>query len=304
MTRLTIASVLTIWLATAPGLAAAADPKFEYGKKEDVKKVEWLASAQAGMVMTSGNSRTTTISAGATASRKAGDNKLAVEANAAYVKNDILVAVDVNGDGRISENEIATAESTTSEFWAIKARYDRFFTEHNSGYVTAKLSADEPAGKDLVAGGQIGYSRQLYKSGMHELLAEAGYDFSHEDYVTPDASGDDTVQIHSLRVFAGYNATLSSSTTVNLALEALINLNEEETPTGTIDPLDDTRFTGKISVASKLTDDVSLRFGFTARYDSAPAARAPFGLPYADGFLPLADKLDTTTELAVIVNLL
>ena len=50
----------------APGLAAA-DPKFEYGKKEDVKdvkEVEWNATAEAGVVFTTGNSETLTATGG------------------------------------------------------------------------------------------------------------------------------------------------------------------------------------------------------------------------------------------------
>lgn len=282
------------------GQAVAQDPKFEYGKKEEVKKVEWKASAQAGIIMTSGNSRTTTASAGVSASRKSGDNKFSIEGSAAYAQSDIWLAIDENMDMRISENEIQIAESTTSKFWLIKGRYDRFFTEHNSAFVTGRAAADEPAGKEFFGGGQIGYSRQIFKTTMHELVSEIGYDFTYEDY----AAVGDAVSIHSARLFAGYKGTLSETTGFEASFEALLNLNSEDTPTGEVDPLEDSRINGRVALTTRLSSKMSFRFAFQARFDNAPAPRAPFNVPYADGFVPLADSLDTTTEAALIVNIL
>ena len=132
------------------------------------------------------------------------------------------------------------------------------------------------------------------------MSGEAGYDFSYENYV---AEGD-AVQIHSARVFLGYTGTLSTDTNVQTSVEALFNLNEETTPTGDIAAGKDTRVTGKLAVTTKLHKDVSFRFGFTAKWDQAPAPRPPFGdTPFATGFAPLADELDTTTEATLIVSI-
>ncbi len=51
----------------------------------------------------------------------------------------------------------------TAENWLVKRSGGRFFAEKNSGFVAARLGADEPAGKTIYGGGQLGYSRQLYK---------------------------------------------------------------------------------------------------------------------------------------------
>jgi hypothetical protein len=288
-------------VAGAGGRAFGQEPKFEYGKAEEVKKVEWKVSAQAGLILTSGNSRTTTTSIGAAASRKAGDNKFGLEVSGAYAKADLFVPNDLNLDGDIDPGEIGSVEATTTKAWSVKTRYDRFFTKNNSGFVVARLAADEPAGKELLAGGQIGYSRQIFKNAVHEVVGEGGYDYSYENYV---AAGD-AISVHSARLFAGYNGTLSDSTGVSTSIEVLLNLNEEDTPAGTVDPLDDTRMTGKASLTTKLSSIVSFRFGFLARYDNAPAPRPPFaGIAFASGFVPLAEKLDTQTEVALIINLL
>jgi len=49
---------------------------------------------------------------------------------------------------------------------------------------------------------------------------------------------------------------------------------------------------------------VSFRFGFSLRWDNAPSALLPLKVPFAPGFVPLADELDTKTEATLIVNFL
>jgi hypothetical protein len=77
--RQALLTISVLWLTL--GVAHAQDPKFEYGKLEEVKAVEWKASAQFGLILTTGNSRSTAFSGSALASRKAGDNKLAIDAS-------------------------------------------------------------------------------------------------------------------------------------------------------------------------------------------------------------------------------
>ena len=68
-------------LATAAG-GALADPSFTYGNADDVKDVKtvvWTAAAEAGLVLTTGNSQTTTATAGIKTTRKSGNNQLAFD---------------------------------------------------------------------------------------------------------------------------------------------------------------------------------------------------------------------------------
>lgn len=281
--------------------ALGGDPKFEFGKQEEVKDVqsaEWKASAQAGLISTSGNSKTFAVSGGAKASRKSKDNKFLVEAGGTYARARAYKVVD-NGDGVIGPGEVVLDEpAVTSKSWALKGRYDRFLTEHNSLYATALMSADEPAGKELVAGGQAGYSRLLYKSEKHEVVAEVGYDFSFEDLVVGEG-----VAIHSARLFMGYVGKLGDDTGVEGAVEVLSNLNPLDTATGEVGPIEDTRVNGTLAITTTLYENIGFRFGFSAKYDRAPAPR-PFALPYQDGYVLLADTLDTKTEATLIINFL
>jgi hypothetical protein len=304
-------------LCTLSSLAHADDPKFEYGKSDDLKDVKaviWKAAAQAGFVFTSGNSHTTTLTGGVMASRKEGDNKFSIEAAGAYGKSELRIAQDTNVDGVIGPGEIQTVNQETTNSYLAKARYDRFLTEQNSIFVTARAGADKIAGKSLIFGAQLGYSRLIYKDENHELAGEAGYDFSYESYA---ADGVDSLSIHSARLFVGYTGKLSTETSIGGAVEWLTNLSsEKDAPNDTdgdgnafgqtgVDAFKDNRITGKAELTTKLRTNMSFRVAFSAKYDSAPAPLPDVkGFKYQADYQPIAEDLDTTAEAQLIVDLL
>jgi putative salt-induced outer membrane protein YdiY len=299
MQRLAIALAVVSFALPA---AAQPNPSFEKAKKDEkeAKEVEWKASVQGGLLFSTGNSRNTTFSGGAAASRKQGFNKVSLEASAAYTRTGARTAVDADDSGDIGPTEVFVEKKTTGNALSIKGRYDRFLTEKDAVYGTVKAATDKPAGKDNAYGLQVGYSRLLYKSEAHELAAEVGYDFTYESFVAPVPA----LNIHSARVFLGYAGKLSDDTELTASGELLGNLNKEDGPQEEIGVFRDTRFLGKLGVTTKLSDKISLRFGFTAKFDAAPAPLAPFALPYVDGFTPIADELDTQTDLQLIITIL
>lgn len=295
-TALLAAALVATWAAPA----AAGDPKFEFAKDkpEESRKVEWKASAQAGLVLSRGNSDTSTLAGGAKASRKAGNNQFIFEAGGAYARSTILLFNDANMDGDVDAGELATAEAPGARAWATKARYDRFLTKSDSLYLTAVAGGDENAGKRLVVGGQVGYGRLLYKSRAHQVVGEIGYDFSYEDLAGDDRGGAD---IHSLRLLAGYEGQVIKDTGILAAVEVLANGNTVTTAAGEARPLDDTRVNGLFAVTTKVFENISFRVGLTAKFDNAPA---PLPFKFVDIPPILADKLDTRTEATLIVNFL
>jgi hypothetical protein len=293
--------VLTLSLSLA-SVASAADPKFEFGKEEEVKAPEWKVSAQLGLLFTTGNSRSLTFSGGANASYKHVKNRFSAELTGALVRNEIRIGIDRNMDGDIDPGEIDRETAEAARNLLAKLRYDRFFGERSSVYATARGGFDEPAGKEFFAAGQVGYSRLLYKTEAHELAVEGGYDLGYEDYLA-DSAG--SLTIHSLRLFAGYTGKLSADTGLNASVEGYANLNEETVPQGKASPFEDLRGIAKTEVTTKLGQRVSLRVALKALFDNVPAPLPPFGMiPYQMGFVPLADKVDFVTELALIVNVL
>jgi len=288
-------------LAAATSTVYADDPKFVYAKKADEMKdikpdvVEWKATAEAGAVFTTGNSENTNVTAGIKASRKEGNNKLALEASAAYAKSSVRGGVDMNGNGTIDDQtEIVTVETLTAETLASKGRYDRFLTDSNSLFVAAFANRDIPAGKLSVLGGQAGYSRQLYKTKTAETVGEFGYDFSREHLV-----GGTALQIHSARLFVGHHATLTEGTVVDASVELLTNLNSLNLPTHQDgSAFQDTRVNAKLAISAKIGANLAFQASLEAHYDHRPA---PLNIKMlAPGFVPAAEPLDTIMKAQLI----
>jgi hypothetical protein len=289
-------------LLAATGAARAADPpKFDFGKQEEVKEVVWKANVNVGFIYTTGNSNTLTVSGGANISRYDGANRIGLELAGAFAQSKVLTATDTNMDGFIEANEVTQQSKVTAENWLAKLRYDRFFGESNSAYLAAFAAADVPAGKAVVVGGQAGYSRHLYQDKRHDLVAELGYDFSYVDYEAATANPK-SVSIHSVRAFAGYNFAVTADTAVAASVESLFNANPIDTPTGHAGPFEDVRLLGKASLTTKLWKPLAFRFSFTVRFDNQPAPLAAFSVPFAPGYTPAAEKVDTISEAALIVN--
>lgn len=320
-------SVLTavaLLFLSAPAFAQT-NPKFEYVKPviEAKPAPEWTAQVKGGLISAAGNSQATNVNMGASASRKAGDNKFALDFAGAYgetknrVFNPALTGspTTVDSDAEITRTKVQSTNNLLG-----KARYDRFLTENNAAYVASALGRDEIAGKKLFGGGQAGYSRQLISNEQHLVLGEFGYDFSYESY---NAAGADAVSVHSARVFVGETWKISDVTGVYGNVEALFNLNKEggafnvnkKAPSGEaakgVGAFKDTRVNAKAGLTTTLWKNLSFGFGFTLRYDQNPAPLSlPKGPPAgpadppATPYTPFAEKIDVITEASLIVTLL
>jgi hypothetical protein len=295
----TVVAAVALCFATP---AFADEPKFEYGKHEEVAKVkgtEYSASAEAGIVLTTGNSETTTVSGGFKVARKKAGNKLAFEGSATYARSGGRALLDRNGNGLIDDaSEIVSRDLTTAETLNGKARYDRFLTEFNSLFVAALASRDIPAGKKLVAGAQLGYSRRLHKTKTAEAVGEFGIDYSHEALLIGDPN-----EIISARAFVGLKSELTEGTTFETSGELLTNLNEETLATGADgSPLQDTRFNFKAAVSAKVGKNLAFSASIESRDDRRPAPLALDNL--APGFVPEASALDTIMKASLIYTFL
>ena len=296
----TLRSALPFALVLAPAVAAAQPaPTFTYGKADelkDVEKTDWDATAEAGLVVTTGNSQTITVSAGAKAARKQKQNKFAVEAGATFARSSNQVA-NAGADNVLSASEVTRQSVTSAEAYNVKLRYDRFLSTWDSLYVAALGGADVIAGKDFVGGGQVGYARVVYKSEEHEIGAELGYDFSYENLA--DGSSNN---IHSGRGFLGYKGKLAAETSADASLEVLVNGNRQSDDVG---PGEDTRATGTAGISTKITKGIALSVSITAKFDAAPAPfAAPAGVMLDPLDPPEKSMLDTTTKASLIITLL
>jgi hypothetical protein len=300
---------LVLLVALLPSVRAlAADPKWEFGKQEETKRVEWKATVQAGLLLNTGNANTLAFSAGASGSRNDGKNRVQLDVGGTYARATVASAADTGDgmggkipDGVIEPSEISYTTSTTAALWSLKLRYDRFLTANNSIYGAAFATGNTPAGINVATGAQVGYSRQLIKTDMQLLVAELGYDYTYQNNV----QGSD-LNIHSARIFAGYTLTLSKDVGVAAGLEVLCNLNSlPGYQANTVDPFGDTRVNGNASLTARLWKNIAFQVSFLAKYTTDPAPLPQFGsIKFAPGFVPLAQSLDTVTSLSLVVTLL
>lgn len=303
----------TLWALALGAIAmptaafAQPTPKFEYGKADDVKDVkgtEWDATAEAGVVLTSGNSRVTTITGSFKATRKQAKNKLSAEAAGAFARTANLVANDIDGDMLLQSDEVRREDKDSAKNYAAKLRYDRFLTEKNSLFVAALMGADPLAGKEITGGGQLGYSRLLYLSDKHELAGEFGYDFSYEQFATDDPTATQSISVHSARAFTGYKGKLSETTTVEGSVEILANVAGQTINGREIGVLEDFRTNLASSIAAKLSRSVAMSFSFGAKFDNVPAPLAISGFMLDPDDPPEASKMDTVLKASLIVTFL
>jgi hypothetical protein len=273
--------------------------------------VEWKAQIKGGIILTDGNSQSKNFALGVNATRKEGNNKLGIEGGLAYgTSNNTIVKVDSNTN---TIYEVDRQEVVSTNNWRAKGRYDRFLSKNNVAYASAQGAGDKIAGKSFFGGGQIGYSRQLLEDELNLLVAELGYDFSYERYVSQPGKTLDPVTIHSARVFVGETLSLTKQTGVTASAEALFNLNKENKAINVSDgtvgvkAFKDTRVNAKAALTTELWKSLSFSFGFTFKYDQNPAPRpvpstARAGTQWPSDYwrLAYARTWDTLTEATLI----
>ena len=293
-----------------------AVPTYEFGKvPEKVKPVEWKVQAKGGVADHHRRLADRTGNLGLTGSRQQGINKLSLEASVAYGRSNILAPVlETNMAARRADARRRRGPRPTS--WRPGPLRSFHHRRTTSAYALGQLGADKMAGKKLVGGGQVGYSRQLIKNDMHTAVAELGYDFSYESYVpqpgkTHHAGGHPLgagLRGRAVQADQGRRASPAS-------VEALFNLNKEKALTPSTPPAPPTAWTrsrtraspARLGLTTTLCKSLSFGFGFTVKYDQNPAPRAaaPPARPLRDpGFQPFADKVDTLTEATLIYTFL
>ena len=161
-------------------------------------------------------------------------------------------------------------------------------------------SRDIPAGKQMVLGGQAGYSRSLHKTEHSNTVGEIGYDFSYEDTVAGPANS-----IHSARAFMGHHAAMTEGADLDASLEVLTNLNHEDLTTQDDDgnvvsgsAFQDTPVNGKIAISAKIGKNLAFQSSIELRYDRRPSPLAVKNL--AMGFVPEASPFDTVMKATFI----
>jgi putative salt-induced outer membrane protein len=303
--RRTARSGATAWwmavflIAGIPGTALAQEAQ-EAQEAKEVEAAEaaeeepagWTGSGELGVVATSGNTETQSISGRVEADREQSHGTLRLEASAlrAEQTDSTLRAVGPTPD---DVTIVETEESElTAERYAAAAQYDRDLTERLFAFGSLGWERDELAGiADRFAVG-LGAGHTWVE--REDLESRTGYGLT---YTPEEGTSGIERDFAGVRLSWDHRQDLTETTTYTHAL--VVNENLDDT--------DDLRADLLTSIAVSMTERLALKVSGQLKYDAQPAFQAvprelPDGTPAGDTVLVELEELDTVLSLARVVK--
>jgi putative salt-induced outer membrane protein YdiY len=278
--------------------ARAEDPKYEYkdvtaAPPPPVVKISWKANMTFGLVYVAGNAQSLGLSGTGLVSARRWNNEWTLTGGGAYV---------LSGISKFGMGGPVTDTTNSAANWFVKGRYDRYFFDKNTVYVSMQGSGDRPAGFIYRLEPQVGYARLFWKSSHQVLRGEIGYDYTFEHRVLQPMGAERDVQYHSGRLFGYYENKFTPYASVTEGLELLEAFNH----------LDGFRLNSITTLSSQIYKNVALKVNFTLHFNNDPALRPtptnidpltmmPYVLP-ADQ--TRFDKVDTQLDVVLAVTFL
>ena len=277
--------------------ARAADPTYEYKDPTAVPPQpvvhlwSWKANMTFGLVYVAGNAESLGLSGTGLVSARRGNNEWALTGGGAYV---------LSGVSKYGMGGPITDTTNSAANWFVKGRYDRYFLDKNTVYVSMQSSGDRPAGFIYRLEPQVGYARLFFKS-VHQLVrGEIGYDYTFEHRVLPPDGSERDVQYHSGRLFFYYENKFTPFASFTEGLELLEAFNHP----------DAFRLNSITTLSSTIYKNIALKVNFTLHFNNDPALRPinvdpvtmmPFVLPPDQTRF---DKVDTQLDVVLAVTFL
>jgi len=258
----------------APASSGATDvaggDKFETVAVPD-KEAKDATEAQilGGGVLSSGNSRSLSVTTSATFRLRREANQLSAAAAVNY--------------GRAAATP-ADDQETNVENYQARVRYDRFITERLAAFLAVSVRRDRFQGLDLRLNVDPGFAYYFIDTKPTRLWGELGYDLQHDvrrdEFIEADPTIDKSETRHSARLFGGYQQSLGENVAFNTGLEYLQAVKDTE----------NWRLNWDVGLTSKIGGNFSLASTFSLKYDHNP--------------LPGLRETDTTTAISVVYQLL
>jgi putative salt-induced outer membrane protein YdiY len=279
--------------------AFAADPKYEYKEPSApppqpvTGAISWKANMSFGLIWVAGNAQSLGLSGTGLLSARRYNNEFTLSGGGAYV---------ISGVSKYGMGGPITDQTITAANWLIKGRYDRYFFDKNTVYVSFQSQGDRPSGFVYRLEPQAGYARLFFKSPHQLLRGEIGYDYTYEHRVPQPAGADRNIDYHSGRLFGYYENKFTQYASFSEGLELLEAFNH----------LDGFRLNSITSLSSQIYKNVALKVNFTIRYNNDPALRpTPTNIDPATGlvFVYPSDlahfgKVDTQLDVVIAVTFL
>lgn len=256
--------------------ALAVEPVFVGTEKAgtEAEKPVTTLSAEFGGVWTTGNTDTFNLNGIMRTGHRWGKNRFKLDVGANLGQS----YLDVDGDGRVDDEERDLGRIETARRYFGDARYDRFVSERDSLYVLAGSFIDPFAGYDNRAHVQAGFSRAIAKNETTTVLGELGADLAREDFVDGVVPNGDTIL--AVRGLVGISHRFNPNVTLSEQVEVFENVLAGE----------DLRVLSTGAITASLTNVLSLKLSHQLTFDNAPV----------EGFR----KVDQTTMATFVATLL
>ena len=252
------------------------------GEGDDVTE----ATISAGGLLTSGNTRSLAVTGVGHFRLRRGDNQLGAAAAANFAATDVPRVNPDTGEFERDANgdPVEDFEPTVQNFQG-NLRYDRFFSESLTGFLSVSGRNDTFQGLDLRLNFSPGLAYYFVVEHGLRFWGELGYDLQHDIRNTNFLAEqmldlDRTETRHNVRAFLGYENVVNEAITVVTGLEYLQSVNETEF----------WRLNWDLALTSKLSDSFSIATTFTLKFDASP--------------LPGVENTDTVTAVNLVYNLL
>lgn len=256
---------------------------------------EWRNTTEFTLVLTGGNSESSTLGLRNSLRRAADNGEFRLNAATLRTEATRIERVAVETAGGFDVREESDTERT-AERYSVGARYDRTISESSFGYVSSDWSRNTFAGFDsrTILSGGAGLKRT--RPDRYETKLGAGLTYTFQSDVTPDPDRSDS--------FAGLRMTLDHvqqlTTGTSFELAWVVDANAQE--------WDDVRGDLRQSITAALSDRLALKTTLELAVDNDPPLES-LRLQTADGqdtgqtVLSPLRRVDRNLSVALVVTL-
>ncbi len=291
--RAAVAAWLTLVFVAGVPLAAQDEVPEEAAEAAAQAPAGWTGSGALGVVATSGNTETSSISGRLEADREwaSGTLRLTAAALRAEKTETERRAIGATPDD-VRIVEISDTEPT-AESYSAAGQYDRELTERLFAFGSAGWERDELAG--IADRSTVGAGLGHVWADREELESRTSYGVT---YTREEGTSGLEQDFAGLRVSWDYRRLLTETTTYTHAL--VVNENLDDT--------DDLRADLLASIAVAMTERLALEVSGQVKFDNQPAFEAvprelPDGTPAGDTVLVELEEVDTVLTASLVVKL-
>lgn len=298
--RTSVATVVVAAACLAACLAATRPVRAEEPAPAPPPGPHWTDAAEVGIVVTSGNTETSTFGLKNSLARENGPSRFELKAGGIRVETTTITLFAVGTPGDFEREKLKDSE-TTAESYYLNGRYDRKISEHFFWFTGAGWD------RNLFAGVQ---NRYVVSGGVGNIWSDSDRRKWRTDYSVTGTREEDVAEppgfdgtFAGVRVASSFLQKFGSASQTSYTNDTIVD--------DSVDHSTDWRVNMTNSLAVNMTTHLALKVSLQWLYDHQPAVKqvdlfAPGTAPPADTPIGRAfvdvDDLDTIFTTALVIK--